>query len=131
MTKPYVAKLKKEAKRNELFRKVLFTGKSSQLVLMSLEPGEDIGSETHDVDQLLFVVEGEGKVVLDGRDERFEDGMVVCVPAGTRHNILNTDDEPMRLFTVYAPPQHAPGTVHVTKADAQAAEAEVLETQPV
>ena len=131
MTQPFVAKLKKEAKHNGLFRKVLFTGKSSQLVLMSLAPGEDIGEEVHEVDQLLFIVEGEGKAVLDGREQEVEDGMVVCVPAGTRHNVVNTDDEKLRLFTVYAPPQHAPGTVHETKADAKAAEVEVLETQPV
>ena len=128
MTQPFVTKLKKEAKRNGLFRRVLFTGKSSQLVLMSLAPGEDIGDEVHEVDQLLFIVEGEGKALLDGREQDLEDGMVVCVPAGTRHNVVNTDDEPMRLFTVYAPPQHAPGTVQKTKKEPKAAE--VLETQP-
>jgi mannose-6-phosphate isomerase-like protein (cupin superfamily) len=122
MSESYVVDIKKAAKDNEFFRQVLFTAKKSQLVLMALQPGEEIGAEVHEVDQILYVVDGEGKVVLDGADQEFEKGMIVVVPAGVRHNVINTDDEPMKLFTVYAPPQHAAGTVNRTKADAEAAE---------
>jgi mannose-6-phosphate isomerase-like protein (cupin superfamily) len=126
MTQGYVVNIKKAAKDNDFFRKVLFTGTKSQLVLMSLRPGEEIGSEIHKVDQVLYVVDGEGKVVLDGVEKEFEKGEIVFVPAGVRHNVINTDDEPMSLFTIYAPPQHAAGTVHRTKAVAEEAEREAL-----
>ena len=122
MIEPLVADLKDSAKDNEFFRRVLFTGTRSQLVLMSLVPGEEIGAEEHEVDQLIVVVKGEGKVVLNGVESSFEDGMVACVPAGVHHNVINTDDRPMKLFTVYAPPEHAAATVHKTKADAESAE---------
>lgn len=131
MIEPYVARLKKETKQNDFFRKVLFTGEHSQLVVMCLQPGEEIGTEVHEVDQLIYVVEGEGKAVIEGRGEEIEEGDIVCVPARTQHNIVNTDNEPMQLFTVYAPPQHRPGTVHRTRSDAEAEEVEVLESQPV
>jgi len=126
MTQGYVVNIKKAAKDNDFFRKVLVTGTKSQLVLMSLRPGEEIGAEVHKVDQVLYVVDGEGKVVLDGIDKEFEKGEIVFVPAGVHHNVINTDDEPMKLFTIYAPPQHAPGTVHRTKAVAEEAEREAL-----
>jgi len=126
MTQGYVVNIKKAAKDNDFFRKVLVTGTKSQLVLMSLRPGEEIGAEVHKVDQILYVVDGEGKVVLDGIDKEFEKGEIVFVPAGVQHNVINTDDEPMKLFTIYAPPQHAPGTVHRTKAVAEEAEREAL-----
>ena len=126
MTQGYVVNIKKAAKDNDFFRKVLVTGTKSQLVLMSLRPGEEIGAEVHKVDQVLYVVDGEGKVVLDGIDKEFEKGEIVFVPAGVQHNVINTDDEPMKLFTIYAPPQHAPGTVHRTKAVAEEAEREAL-----
>jgi mannose-6-phosphate isomerase-like protein (cupin superfamily) len=117
MFESYVARLKKETKHNHYFRKVLFTGGHSQLVMMCLQAGEEIGAEVHEVDQLIFVVEGEGQLVIDGRREKFEDGMVACVPAGLEHNVVNTsDDEPLQLFTVYAPAQHAPGAVEKTRA---------------
>jgi mannose-6-phosphate isomerase-like protein (cupin superfamily) len=131
MARAYVAKLKKDAEHNEFFRRVLFTGDHSQLVAMSLLPGEEIGTEVHEVDQLIYVVEGEGKVVLEGRGEKIDEGMVVCVPARTQHNVVNANHEPMKLFTVYAPPQHRPGTVHRTRADAEVEEVEVVESQPV
>jgi mannose-6-phosphate isomerase-like protein (cupin superfamily) len=124
MTQGYVVNIKKAAKDNDFFRKVLFTATKSQLVLMSLRPGEEIGTEVHKVDQVLCVVEGEGKVVLDGVDNGFEKGEIAFVPAGVQHNVINTDDEPMKLFTIYAPPQHAAGTVHRTKAVAEEAERE-------
>ena len=123
MTKPQVIDLKEAAKDNEAFRRVVFTGTKSQLVLMSLEPNEDIGLETHEeVDQLIYVIDGEGTAVIGEGSKKIEKGDVVCVPAGTLHNIVNTDDEPMKVFTVYSPPEHAAGTVHKTKADAAAAE---------
>ena len=132
MIPAYVAKLKKEAEHNECFRKVLFTGDHIQLVVMSLQSGEEIGTEVHEVDQLLYVVEGEGKVVLEGRGEKIDKGTVICVPARTQHNVVNTNHEPMRIFTVYAPPQHRPDTMHRTRADAEAEEElEIVESQPV
>lgn len=128
MPEGFVEDVKKAAKDNEYFRKVLFTASHSQLVIMSLLPGEEIGTEVHDVDQTLYVVDGEGMVVFDGVEKDFEKGMVVVVPAGVRHNVINTDDDPMKLFTIYAPPQHAVGTVHRTKAEAEASEEKYLET---
>ncbi|MGA7910745.1 MAG: cupin domain-containing protein [Candidatus Dormiibacterota bacterium] len=127
MSESYVVNIKKAAKSNDFFRQVLFTAKQCQLVLMALQAHEEIGAEVHEVDQILYVVEGEGKVELDGAAQEFEKGMIVVVPAGVRHNVINTDDEPMKLFTVYAPPQHAAGTVHRTKADAEAAEKRELQ----
>ena len=115
MTEPFVGDLKHLAKHNANFREVLFTGGHSQLVLMSLEPGEEIGLEVHEVDQILYAVDGEGTAILGGVDYRFEKGVAVCVPAGVEHNVVNDGDEPLKLFTVYAPPQHAPGTIQKTK----------------
>jgi mannose-6-phosphate isomerase-like protein (cupin superfamily) len=89
---------------------------------MSLHPGEEIGDEVHDEDQLFYFVEGRGQAVLDGRATALEEHDVLCVPAGTRHNILNTGREPMKLFTIYAPAHHPVGTIHRTRIDALAAE---------
>ncbi len=122
MAEPYVADLKDEAKDNDYFRKVLFTGSNSQLVVMSLKPGEEIGTEVHKVDQLIYIVDGEGEAELDGAKKELDKGTIVCVPAGVRHNVVNSHDEPMKIFTVYAPPQHAPGTVHRTKEEAERGE---------
>lgn len=127
MIQPFVENLKKDAKENELFRKVVFTGAHSQLVLMSLQPGEEIGAEVHEVDQLIYIVSGEGKTVLDGSDRQIEKGTVLCVPAGVKHNVVNTDAKPMKLFTVYAPAAHRPGEIDRTKADAEAAEPALAE----
>jgi len=118
MTKGYVANIKKAAKENEYFRDVIFTATKSQLVLMSLRPGEEIGMEVHDGDQIIYVVDGEGLVVLDDSEEDVEKGSIVFVPTGLRHNVVNNDDEPMKLFTIYAPPQHAAGTVQPKKDEA-------------
>jgi mannose-6-phosphate isomerase-like protein (cupin superfamily) len=120
---PYAGELKEVAKENEDFRRVVFTGTHAQLVVMALTGGEEIGEEVHEVDQILYAVEGDGEAILDGRRNSFEKGDAVAVPAGTRHNIRNTAKKPLKLFTVYAPPQHAAGTVHHTRAEAIAAEA--------
>ena len=123
MIEPYATDLKHAAKQNKFFRKVLFTGVHSQLVLMTLRPFEEIGVEVHEVDQVLYAIEGEGEAFVDGIRYEFEKDCVLCVPAGSQHNVVNTGDEVLRLFTIYAPPQHAAGTIHETKEDAQAAEA--------
>lgn len=107
---------------NTDFRREIYTDKKLQLVLMSIEPGDEIGSETHEVDQVLAFVAGEGKAVLNGAESAVAADSLVIVPAGTEHNFINTGDEPLKLYTVYAPPEEEPGTVHKTKAEADAAE---------
>jgi len=126
MKNGYVADIKKAAKDNEDFRNVIFTAGKSQLVLMSLRPGEEIGMEVHDGDQIMYLVEGEGFVMLDDSRQEVEKGSIVFVPAGVRHDVVNSDDEPMKLFTIYAPPQHAAGTVQPRK---EKARAEALEEE--
>ena len=119
--KGYIDDIEDRAEKNSDFRRVLYTGKHLQLVLMSLLPGEDIGEETHtDVDQFFRVEKGKGEVLIDGRKTAIESDTAIIVPAGARHNITNTGDKPLRLYTVYGPPNHADGTVHVTKAEAEA-----------
>ena len=118
----YVKNLEKDAVENENFRKVLNTTDKSQLVVMSLLPHEDIGEEVHKVDQFIRIEEGKGKAILNGEEFDIEDGFAVVIPAGTRHNIINTEDGPMKLYTIYTPPEHAPDTIHKTKAEAEAAE---------
>ena len=125
MNEARIIDIKRAAKENSFFRKVLVTSSKSQVVLMSLLPGEEIGIESHDGDQLLYAVKGEGVAVVNGVKEPFEKGTMFCVPAGAEHNVINTGDEPLKLFTVYAPPQHAGETIHVTKAEAEAAESHV------
>lgn len=110
------------AKENTFFRQVLFTGATSQLVVMSLLPGEEIGLETHAVDQLLYIVRGRGTADIDGMTKSFEEGTILCIPAGTPHNLTNAGEHALKLFTIYSSPQHAAGTIHATKADAEAAE---------
>ena len=119
--KGYVRDINKETKENENFRRVLYTAKSSQLVVMSLKPDEDIGEEVHeDGDQFIRVEAGEGKAILDGVEHKIVDDYAVVIPAGTRHNILNTSvDRPMKLYTIYSPPHHRDGVVHKTKEEAE------------
>ena len=108
---------------NEAFRRVVVTGEHEQVVVMTIPPGGDIGEEVHPAtDQVLAFVDGRGTAQLDGRSSVVGPNDLVFVHAGTRHNFLNTGDVPLRLITIYAPPEHAPGTVHQTKADAEAAE---------
>ena len=119
---PYVNNLEKDTVENENFRKVLNTTDKSQLVVMSLLPHEDIGEEVHEVDQFIRLEQGVGKAVLDGEEFEIEDGFAVVIPAGTRHNIINTGESEMKLYTIYTPPNHPDGTIHKTKAEAEAAE---------
>lgn len=112
------------AKRNPYFREVLSTGPHSQIVVMSIPPNGEIGEEVHDgVDQVLVFVAGEGVANVDGEWSVVVPDRLVQVPAGARHNVINTGGTDLRLYTVYAPPEHAPGTIHRTKAEADAAEA--------
>jgi mannose-6-phosphate isomerase-like protein (cupin superfamily) len=109
-------------RENSFFRKEVLTGEHSQLVIMSIEPGDDIGEETHDVDQVLVFVAGQGEAVVDGERSAVATNSLVVVPAGARHNFINTGTEPLKLFTVYAPPEEARGTLHRTRAEAMEAE---------
>ena len=122
----YVANIEKETMANDFFRKVLYTAKHSQLVVMSLKAGEEIGMEVHpNLDQFIRIEEGEGKAILDGKEHKLADDWAVVIPAGTMHNIVNTSkSKKMKLYTIYSPPQHAHGTIHRNKAEADAAEAE-------
>jgi mannose-6-phosphate isomerase-like protein (cupin superfamily) len=121
----YFGPIEKLTEHNHYFRQVLFTGKHSQLVLMCLQPGEEIGDEVHDtVDQFFRVEEGEALVVLSEKEEhRVHEGDAFVVPAGTFHNVINSSKkERLHLYTIYSPPNHPDGTVHKTKAEADAAE---------
>ena len=121
----YVGAIEKLALKNTYFRQVLFTAKHSQLVVMCLQPGEDIGDEVHaNVDQFFRIESGEARFVFDEKKERLvRDGDGVVVPAGTYHNVINASKTaPLKLYTIYSPPNHPDGTVHRTKAEAEAAE---------
>jgi mannose-6-phosphate isomerase-like protein (cupin superfamily) len=121
---PFVGNIETLTERNNNFRKVLFTGKNMQLVVMSLKPKEEIGVEVHDdVDQFFRVEQGTARFVLGDNTRRVTEGGAVVVPAGTRHNVINPSaTEPLRLYTIYTPPEHPANTVHKTKAEADAAE---------
>jgi mannose-6-phosphate isomerase-like protein (cupin superfamily) len=112
-----------KAKANDAFRREVTTGKSSQVVLMTIQPGSEIGEEVHEHgDQTLVFVEGEGEAILEGQVSPVRADSLSFVPAGTKHNFRNTGSTPLRLVTIYAPPEHEPGTVHQTKEEADAAE---------
>jgi mannose-6-phosphate isomerase-like protein (cupin superfamily) len=122
----YKGSIEKLTLKNNYFRKVLFTGKYAQLVLMCLQPKGEIGNEVHKtVDQFFRIEEGRAKFVFNGKEEHLaHDGDAVIVPAGTYHNVINTSaSKTLKLYTIYSPPNHPDGTVHKTKADAMAAEA--------
>lgn len=117
--KGFVDDIEKRTEDNGDFRRVLYTGRNLQLVLMALPPGEEIGSEVHeDRDQFFRVEAGSGEIVIDGTASKVEADMAMIVPAGARHNVRNTGTGPLKLYTLYAPPEHREGTVHATKADA-------------
>jgi mannose-6-phosphate isomerase-like protein (cupin superfamily) len=111
------------ARSNDAFRREVLTGEHEQVVVMTIPPGGEIGDEVHaDTDQVLAFVDGTGEAVLDGQRSGIGPNDLVFVRAGTRHNFVNTGEAPLRLITIYAPPEHEPGTVHQTKAEADAAE---------
>lgn len=112
-----------EAEKSPDFRRVLWTGKNTQLVIMTIPAGGEIGEETHeDIDQILTFVSGTGKAIVSGSEKNVAQGDLVVVPAGTKHNFVNTGENPLILYTVYGPPEHADGAVHKTKEEADAAE---------
>jgi mannose-6-phosphate isomerase-like protein (cupin superfamily) len=116
----FVNNIEKETLENNFFRKVLLTTKHHQLVVMSLNPSEDIGMEAHDnLDQFIKIEQGEGVAILDGVEIKFSSGFSVTIPAGTNHNIINTSSEnPLKIYTLYSPPNHKDGTIHKTKQEA-------------
>jgi mannose-6-phosphate isomerase-like protein (cupin superfamily) len=118
--KGFVQNIEDIAVKNEDFRQVLYTAKNCQLVVMSLKPKEEIGMEMHKLDQFFRVEEGTGEAVLDGVHRTISAGFAVLVPAGANHNIINTGSFPMKLYTLYSPPNHRDGVVHHTRAEAEA-----------
>lgn len=129
--KPFVVNINEATKQNNTFRTALWTGEHLQVTLMSINPGEDIGLEIHPhLDQFLRIEEGQGIVKMGNRKDKLDfqrrvsDDFAIMIPAGTWHNIINTGDIPLKLYSIYAPPQHPHGTVHKTKAEAEAAEKE-------
>jgi mannose-6-phosphate isomerase-like protein (cupin superfamily) len=124
-TEPYIGNIEKETLDNTYFRHVLHTGTNAQLVVMCVPPGEELGNEVHpQVDQFFRIEQGEAKFIFNGEDEHIVgNGEAVIVPAGTYHNVVNnSDSEELKLYTIYSPPNHPDGTIHETKADAEAAE---------
>jgi mannose-6-phosphate isomerase-like protein (cupin superfamily) len=118
--KGFVNDLESFAKKNEEFRRVIYTAKHCQLVLMALQPKEEIGAEVHQLDQFFRVEEGTGEAVLDKVRTAIQPGFGILIPAGTNHNIINTGNVPMKLYSIYAPPNHRDGVTHHTRADAEA-----------
>lgn len=118
----YIENIEEKTKSNVNFRQVLYTGQHAQLVLMSLKPSEEIGFEVHEiVDQFLRIEKGECKVIMNGEEHNLSDGSAIVVPAGVKHNVINTSSESdLKLYTVYSPPHHKDGTIHKTKKDAEA-----------
>jgi len=117
--KGYVQNIESISVKNENFRQVLYTAKNCQLVVMALNPKEEIGMEVHELDQFFRVEEGIGEAVLDGIHKIISAGFAVLVPAGTNHNIVNTGTVPMKLYTLYSPPNHRDGVIHKTRAEAE------------
>ncbi len=122
--KGYLDNIEKATERNTNFRKVLFTGKYCQLVVMSLEPMEEIGMEVHPkVDQFFRIEEGKAKIIIDGEERLAGEGSAIIVPAGSQHNVINSSEtEDLKLYTIYSPPNHPEGTIHKPKKEAEAAE---------
>jgi mannose-6-phosphate isomerase-like protein (cupin superfamily) len=116
--KGFIIDLTEAALANDNFRKVLYTAKNMQLVLMSLAPNEDIGEEVHNLDQFIRIESGQGEALLNGLKYKLEDGMAVIVPAGVKHNIINLGSAPLKLYTLYSPPEHKDSVVRVSKQEA-------------
>ncbi len=116
--KGYTGNIEKETEQNDKFRKVLYTAKNSQLALMNIEAGEEIGEEIHDLDQFICVKKGRGRALLNGEEQSVAEGWAVVVPAGARHNIINDGEEDLKLYTVYSPPEHRDGVIHETREEA-------------
>lgn len=117
--KGFVQDIESLTSKNDKFREVLYTAKNCQLVIMSLNPDEDIGAEIHTVDQFFRIEEGSGQAVLNGVRTAVQAGFAILVPAGTNHNIINTGDVPLKLYTLYSPPNHRDGVIHQTRSDAE------------
>lgn len=117
--KGYVTNIEKETVENTDYRRVLYTGRYSQLVLMCIQPGEEIGNEVHGLDQFIRIEQGSARIVLNnGEDEHdVEDDWAIVIPAGTWHNVINTGDEELKLYSIYSPPEHEEGTIHEAKED--------------
>lgn len=123
MITPYVANIEEETLKNDFFRKEVFTGEHLQITVMSVQPGQDIGVETHPhTDQFLRVEQGSGKAIIGGQEYEVSDAFGITIPAGMEHNVINTGTVAMKMYSIYTPPNHPVGTVHETKADADAAE---------
>lgn len=121
--KGFIADIEDLTEDNHNFRKVLYTGNNLQLVLMTIMPGDEIGEEVHtDRDQFFRIESGEGEVLIDGNKTKIKSDDGIIVPANAKHNIINTGKKPLQLYTIYGPPEHKDGTIHATRADAQAAE---------
>jgi len=117
--KGLIIDIEKEALENNNFRKVIYTSNYSQLVVMSIQPGDDIGEEIHGLDQFIRVESGNGKAVLNNQEYEIKDDWAVIIPAGVKHNVINTSDTPLKLYSIYSPPEHKDGTVHNSKSEAE------------
>lgn len=117
--KGYIGNIEKETLENTDYRRVLYTAKNSQLVLMSIEPGEEIGVEVHHLDQFIRIEQGSATAVLDGVEHTLEDDFALVIPAGMDHNVINTGSQPLKLYSLYSPPEHRHDVVQHTKADEQ------------
>ena len=118
--KGFIEDIENISVKNQAFRRVLYTAKNCQLVVMALKPKEEIGAEVHKLDQFFRVEQGTGEAILDGARTAIQAGFAVIVPAGTNHNIINTGSVPLKLYTIYAPPNHRDGVIHHSRADAEA-----------
>jgi len=115
--KGYITNIKKATLENTDYRRVLYTSKHSQLVLMNIKPGDEIGEEIHHLDQFIRVEQGSAKAILDGVEHNVKDDDAIVIPEGVKHNIINTGDVDLKLYTVYSPPEHKDGIVEHTKAE--------------
>ena len=115
----YITNIEKETLENEDYRRVLFTAKNSQLVVMAIQPGDEIGEETHHLDQFIRLEEGQAQVVMDDESQVVQEDWAFVIPAGVKHNVINTGGNTLKLYSVYSPPEHKDGVVHATKSDEQ------------